>query len=132
MDKRVSIAERLTAVQQDQRLEDCPVRRVMQGIFGKWSTLLLLALGERPYRFGELRRLVPDISQRMLTQTLRDLECDGYVYRKVHPTKPPSVEYGLTGLGVSMLIPLTELVNWAADNHAKVDAARLRFDAAAG
>ncbi|MBU2485159.1 MAG: helix-turn-helix transcriptional regulator [Alphaproteobacteria bacterium] len=118
-------------MQGDQKLEDCPVRQVMQGIFGKWSTLLLLALSERPYRFGELRRLVPDISQRMLTQTLRDLERDGYVYRKVYATKPPSVEYGLTGLGTSMLTPLNDLVVWAGDNFTAVESARKRFDAEA-
>ncbi|MEM5473492.1 helix-turn-helix domain-containing protein [Hoeflea sp. AS60] len=117
-------------MQDGQSLENCPVRQVMQGIFGKWSTLLLQALAERPYRFGELRRLVPDISQRMLTQTLRDLERDGYVYRKVYATKPPSVEYGLTGLGTSMLTPLNDLVVWATDNFAAVDAARQRFDEA--
>ncbi|WP_417408017.1 winged helix-turn-helix transcriptional regulator [Hoeflea sp.] len=115
-------------MQGEQSLENCPVRQVMQGIFGKWSTLLVLALAERPYRFGELRRLVPDISQRMLTQTLRDLERDGYVYRKVYPTKPPSVEYGLTGLGTSMLTPLNDLVIWAGDNFARVNAARKQYD----
>ena len=132
MDAHIGFTDRLKAMQRDYSLANCPVRQVMQGIFGKWSTLLLQALGERPYRFGELRRLVPDISQRMLTQTLRDLERDGYVYRTVHPTKPPSVEYGLTGLGVSMLTPLTELVIWAGDNFAAVRAARQRFDAEAG
>ena len=131
MDAQFSFASRIKAMQGVQALDTCPVRQVMQGIFGKWSTLLLQALHERPYRFGELRRLVPDISQRMLTQTLRDLERDGYVYRKVHATKPPSVEYGLTALGVSMLAPLSDLVIWAADNFALVDAARRQFDAAA-
>ncbi len=130
MDAHIPFADRLKMMQGEYALDKCPVRQVMQGIFGKWSTLLLLALGERPYRFGELRRLVPDISQRMLTQTLRDLERDGHVYRKVYATKPPSVEYGLTDLGVSMLLPLTELVIWAGDNFAAVDAARQRFDAA--
>jgi len=130
MDAHITFADRLRMMQGDYALDKCPVRQVMQGIFGKWSTLLLLALGERPYRFGELRRLVPDISQRMLTQTLRDLERDGYVYRKVHATKPPSVEYGLTSLGLSMLTPLTELVVWSGDNFTAVDAARRRFDAA--
>lgn len=130
MDAHIPFAGRIAAMQQDYSLDKCPVRQVMQGIFGKWSTLLLQALSEKPYRFGELRRLVPDISQRMLTQTLRDLERDGHVYRKVHPTKPPSVEYGLTAQGVSMLLPLTELVIWAGDNFAAVDAARRRFDGA--
>ncbi|RUU29116.1 transcriptional regulator, partial [Mesorhizobium sp. M6A.T.Ca.TU.002.02.2.1] len=74
-------------------IADCPVRDVIQGISNKWSSLLMMALAEKPYRFGELRRLVPDISQRMLTQTLHDLQRDGYVHREVFPTKPPSVEY---------------------------------------
>jgi DNA-binding HxlR family transcriptional regulator len=129
MDAPIPFSDRIRMLQGEQSLENCPVRQVMQGIFGKWSTLLLLALAERPYRFGELRRLVPDISQRMLTQTLRDLERDGYVYRKVYPTKPPSVEYGLTGLGTSMLTPLNDLVIWAGDNFARVDAARKQYDA---
>jgi DNA-binding HxlR family transcriptional regulator len=62
----------------------------------------------------------------------RDLERDGYVYRKVYATKPPSVEYGLTALGTSMLTPLNDLVVWAGDNFAAVDAARRRFDTDAG
>ncbi|MCY0146285.1 helix-turn-helix transcriptional regulator [Hoeflea sp. G2-23] len=130
MDARITLEDQLRAMQGEHAMGNCPVRQVMQGIFGKWSTLLLQALGERPYRFGELRRLLPDISQRMLTQTLRDLERDGYIYRKVYATKPPSVEYGLTDLGKSMLGPLGELVRWASDNFTQVDAARKRFDIA--
>jgi DNA-binding HxlR family transcriptional regulator len=113
-------------------LANCPVRDVVQNIFGKWTSLLMLALAEKPYRFGELRRLVPDISQRMLTQTLRDLQRDGYVHREVFPTKPPSVEYSLTDLGRSMFEPLNQLVQWAENNHENVRKARARFDAADG
>ena len=109
---------------------DCPVRDVMQGINGKWSPLLVMALAEKPYRFGELRRLVPDISQRMLTQTLHELQRDGYVHREVFPTKPPSVEYSLTDLGRSMFGPLYQLVQWAELNHDAVREARTAFDAA--
>ncbi len=111
-------------------LADCPVRDVIQGISGKWNTLLMSALAEKPYRFGELRRLVPDISQRMLTQTLHDLQRDGYVHREVFPTKPPSVEYSLTDLGRSMFDPLHQLLLWAELNHAAVRSARAAFDAA--
>ena len=109
---------------------DCPVRNVISGIHGKWNPLLVMALAERPYRFGELRRLVPDISQRMLTQTLHDLQRDGYVRRKVFPTKPPSVEYSLTDLGRSMFAPLQMLIQWAELNHDAVREARGAFDAA--
>ena len=110
-------------------LANCPIRNVVQNIFGKWSALLMMALAERPYRFGELRRLVPDISQRMLTQTLRDLQRDGYVRREVFPTQPPSVEYSLTDMGQSMFGALQHLLAWADANFAAVQAARNRFDA---
>lgn len=109
-------------------LENCPVRTVIDHIGGKWSTLILLALSEKPYRFGELRRLVPDISQRMLTQTLRDLERDGYVLRTVFPTKPPSVEYRLTDLGESLFKALCGLLDWAEANYIAVKEARRSFD----
>lgn len=113
---------------ESETLGDCPVRDVVANIFGKWSSLLVLALAEQPYRFGELRRLVPDISQRMLTQTLRDLQRDGYVHREVFPTKPPSVQYSLTDLGHSMFEPLNALIQWADRNHGRVQAARAEFD----
>jgi DNA-binding HxlR family transcriptional regulator len=107
---------------------NCPVRDLISQIGGKWSVLLLETLAKRPYRFGELRRLVPDISQRMLTQTLRDLQRDGYIDREVFPTKPPSVEYRMTDLGHSLYEPLAHLLNWAEANHEAVKAARARFD----
>lgn len=110
-------------------VHNCPIRDVMSQITGKWSALLLGALCERPYRFSELRRMVPDISQRMLTQTLRDLQRDGYIDRTVYPTKPPSVEYKLTALGHSFMMPLGTVVAWASQNHAAVREARRVFDA---
>ena len=107
---------------------NCPVRDVMDVISGRWSSLLMMALAEHPHRFGELRRLVPDISQRMLTQTLHELQRDGYVHREVFPTKPPGVEYSLTDLGRSMFEALHVLLRWAEDNHDAVTAARADFD----
>ncbi|TIN30881.1 MAG: helix-turn-helix transcriptional regulator [Mesorhizobium sp.] len=109
-------------------IANCPVRDVIQGVSGKWRSLLMMALAEQPYRFGELRRLVPDISQRMLTQTLYDLQRDGYVHREVFPTKPPSVEYSLTDLGRSMFGAFHQLILWAELNHDAVRAARADFD----
>ncbi|MGD9912899.1 MAG: winged helix-turn-helix transcriptional regulator [Rhizobiaceae bacterium] len=114
----------------DGGLANCPVRNVLDGVFGKWASLLLLALAEQPYRFGALRRLVPDISQRMLTQTLRDLQRDGYVHREVFATTPPSVEYSLTDLGRSMFSTLHPLIEWAEQNFAQVQQSRAAFDAA--
>ena len=105
MDARISSARQKIEIYradvEQGGLANCPIRNVVQNVFDKWSSLLLMALAEQPYRFGALRRLVPDISQRMLTQTLRDLQRDGYVHREVFPTKPPSVEYSLTEIGHS-------------------------------
>lgn len=108
----------------------CPVRGVLDQIGDKWSTLIVITLAERPFRFGELRRALADISQRMLTQTLRDLQRDGLVERRVYPTVPPSVDYRLTPLGRSLLGPLGALIRWADENHGAIRAARLDFDAA--
>nr|WP_205524206.1 helix-turn-helix domain-containing protein [Rhodopseudomonas sp. WA056] len=110
----------------------CPVRNVLDHLGSKWSTLLLIALAEKPMRFNALLRDVPDISRRMLTQTLRDLERDGLVSRQVFPTKPPSVEYRLSATGESVLGPLTALVGWAEQHFPEIERARARFDAVAG
>ncbi|WP_199228334.1 MULTISPECIES: helix-turn-helix domain-containing protein [unclassified Caulobacter] len=109
---------------------DCPVRDVIDHLGDKWSTLLLSLLATGPKRFGALRRAVPDISQRMLTQTLRDLQRDGLIEREVFPTKPPSVEYSLSPLGVSLQGPLNALIAWAMDHHNAIRAARARYDEA--
>lgn len=105
----------------------CPVRDVLNHIGDKWSSLLMVALGCEPHRFGELKRAVPDISQRMLTQTLRDLQRDGLVSRHVFPTRPPSVEYRLTPLGESMLPSLLGLIEWATGHHDQIRLARLAY-----
>jgi len=112
-------------------LGDCPVRGVLDKIGDKWSMLVVLTLSGGPLRFSELRRRIPDISQKMLTQTLRDLQRDGMVSRKVFPTVPPAVEYRLTELGSSILLPFGHLVIWAARNMPEIEAARSRFDAGA-
>jgi len=103
------------------------VRDVLDHMGDKWSTLLLITLGGRPHRFGELRRAVPDISQRMLTQTLRDLQLDGLISRRVFAITPPSVEYALTPLGSSLHVPLSTLIQWADDHHEGIRAARRAF-----
>lgn len=109
----------------------CPVRDVLDRIGDKWSWLLIIALAGGPRRFNALQRAVPDISKRMLTQTLRALERDGLVERQVFATKPPSVEYRLAPLGRSLLDPLGVLIAWADEHHAQIRLARQRFDAAA-
>jgi DNA-binding HxlR family transcriptional regulator len=108
--------------------EQCPIRGVLDRIGDKWSFLLVLKLAKRPHRFGELRREVDDISQRMLTQTLRSLQRDGLISRTVFPTTPPSVEYSLTDLGRSLLEPMRSLVTWADLHQSAIEAARMQFD----
>jgi DNA-binding HxlR family transcriptional regulator len=114
-----------------QNLADCPVRGVLDQIGDKWSTLLVMILAGGPRRFGALRRAVPDISQRMLTQTLKDLQRDGYVKRKVLETQPPGVEYRLTELGQSLSKPLAGLIAWAEANYGAIRRARETFDVSA-
>lgn len=109
----------------------CPVRDVLDRIGDKWSTLIIATLAPGPLRFSMVKRAIPDISKRMLTQTFRTLERDGLIARAVFPTKPPSVEYRLTPLGESMLEPLNRLVRWADRSHAAIRNARSAFDRAA-
>ena len=109
---------------------DCPVRGVLDKISDKWSMLLVMTLASGPMRFNQLRREIPDISQKMLTQTLRELQRDGMVARAVFDTKPPSVEYRLTPMGESIIVPFGHLIRWANENHPQIDEARQSFDGA--
>lgn len=110
-------------------LSACPVRDVLGHIASKWTTLILIFLATGPQRFSAIARALPDISKRMLTQSLRQLERDGLITRHVYPTKPPSVDYRLSPLGQSMLRPLADLIDWAEDRHADIRNARHRYDA---
>ena len=105
----------------------CPVRDVLDCIGDRWSLLTLLTLAGGTLRFTELKRGIGDISQRMLAQTLRALERDGYVTREVHPTVPPKVEYTLTELGESLLTKIRPLLRWADENHDRVRRARKSY-----
>lgn len=107
---------------------NCPVRGVLDRIGDKWSVLVVIKLGERSHRFNELRREVGDVSQRMLTRALRNLEREGLVSRTIHPTTPPQVEYALTDLGRTLLEPLTNLIHWAEEKHDVIREARQTFD----
>ncbi len=106
----------------------CPVRGVLDSLGDKWTTLIVIILSQRAHRFSEIGRAIPDISKRMLTQTLRDLERDGLIARRVYPTKPPSVDYRLTALGESLLVPLAGLIAWAEDTHAAIATSRAAYD----
>lgn len=106
-----------------------PIRHVLERVGDKWSLLVLYQLSMGKMRFNELRRALPNISQRMLTYSLRELERDGLVLRTVIPSVPPRVDYELTPLGVTILAPVQGLVDWALSHQAEMDAARSRFDA---
>jgi DNA-binding HxlR family transcriptional regulator len=109
----------------------CPARALLDRIANKWTTMIIgtLAVAEAPVRFGELRLAVKGISQKMLTQTLRDLERDGLVVRRVYPTIPPRVEYSLTKLGKTLEGPLCALSRWSEQHMKEVEAAQRAFDA---
>ena len=96
----------------------CPIRNVLSRISDKWSLLVLytLSLTDGPVRFGELRRQIPDISQKMMTVTLRTLEEDGFVNRKSYPEVPPRVEYTLTDRAKTLFPHIQSLIGWAKDN----------------
>lgn len=82
--------------------QGCPVEATLEVIGGKWKGVIMYHLLERPYRFGELKRLMPTITQQMLTKQLRELEADGLVHREAFPEVPPRVEYSVTEVGESL------------------------------
>ena len=97
----------------------CPVERSLHFIGGKWRLCIIQRLASKVFRFNELHRTIPDISQKILTQELRSLENSGFINRKKYPTKSPKVEYQLTEDGKSLLLLIGELEKWAIhkENH---------------
>ncbi len=106
----------------------CPARQILAQIADKWTVLVLGVLLERTTRFNELRRRVQGISQKMLTQTLRDLERRGMVKREIFPEVPPRVEYSLTPLGRSLVKVLDSVADWAEAHVVQVLEAQKNFD----
>lgn len=94
---------------------------------GKWTVLVVRVLGRGPRRFNALRRDVGEISQKVLTSTLKDLEESGLVSRTVTPSKPPQVEYALTDLGRDFLVPVRSLAEWVVANAERIEAARSAY-----
>ena len=108
---------------------DCPIRNVLARISDKWSLLVMYVLNNHsssPMRFSELRKRIPDISQKMLTSTLRTLECDGYISRQVFAEVPPRVEYSLTERAHSLIPIVDNLIGWAQDHMAEIMTDRQR------
>lgn len=105
---------------EDALFPDCPIRNILARISDKWSLLVIYTLdraGQNAVRFRELQRAIPDISQKMLTVTLRTLEEDGYVTRTIYPEVPPRVEYALTVRAHSLLPHINALIAWALENR---------------
>ena len=102
---------------QNELYPDCPIRNILARISDKWSILVLFTLNQSALmRFNALQKNIPDISQKMLTVTLRTLEEDGFVRRQVYTEVPPRVEYSLTDRAVSLLPHINSLITWAKDN----------------
>ncbi|MFI5845914.1 winged helix-turn-helix transcriptional regulator [Catenuloplanes sp. NPDC051500] len=100
------------------------IREILDRVGDKWSLLVIALLRDGPRRYTNLQQVVPGISQRMLTLTLRQLTEDGLVTRTAYPEVPPRVEYALTPLGESLLDTATALVNWASTNYGAIRAHR--------
>jgi len=106
--------------------EECSVRAALSVIGGKWKPVIIYYLAEGTKRFGELRKCVPDSTQKMLTQQLRELERDGVVARKVYHEVPPKVEYSLTAYGLTLRPVMRELCKWGEKLTAKPRARSVR------
>lgn len=91
---------------------DCPSRPILQHLTSRWGTLVMVALATGPHRFAELRRAVGGVSERMLSQTLKDLEADGFVLRTPHAVVPPHVDYELTAMGRQAAVHVVALAGW--------------------
>jgi DNA-binding HxlR family transcriptional regulator len=105
--------------------EDYPSRRLLDLIGDKWTPIVLYVLGQGTRRYGEMQRHLPDISKKMLTQTLRALEEGGLLRRTVYAEVPPKVEYDLTALGRIYLEPVTALCRWANEHANDLDAVQM-------
>ena len=107
---------------------DCPIRNVLSRVGDKWSMLVLFTLeNNNSQRFKELQRNIPDISQKMLTTTLKTLEGDGLICREAFPEIPPRVEYSLTQKGQSLLPLINNLISWASENMEDIIESRKQY-----
>jgi DNA-binding HxlR family transcriptional regulator len=113
----------------DAYLATCPARQLLDRVSDKWVSLVLVALTDGPQRYSDLSRTIAGVSQKMLTQTLRNLERDGLISRSVTPTVPVRVDYALTPLGASLLPLMQAVKDWAEAHIEQVHAARDTYDA---
>lgn len=107
---------------------NCPTRVVLDRIADKWTVLVLGLLESGPRRFSDLQRGIGGITQKMLTQTLRELERDGLISRTVYPEVPPHVEYELTALGITLSEPIAAIRHWAEEHIREITLAQELYD----
>jgi len=112
--------------------ERCPIRDVLDRLSDRWTVLVLYELEKGTLRFSEFKKRIPDISPRMLAQTLRNLERDGLVSRTVYASVPPKVEYAMTNMGVSFFASIQPMVAWAETHQEAVRTARSAYVAPTG
>jgi len=108
------------------KVYNCPVEAAIDVIGGKWKPLILWWLQQGTYRFAELRRMIPGITEKVLTQQLRELEADGIVARQAYPTVPPKVEYSLTEYGGSLKLALEAICDWGRGHMQRIGAHQIR------
>ncbi|WP_289740743.1 winged helix-turn-helix transcriptional regulator [Muribaculum intestinale] len=102
-------------------IDSCPIRNVISRFSGKWSMLVLCVLADNEAtRFNAIRKALPDISPKVLTETLKNLENDGLIVRRLYPEIPPRVEYSLSPLGVSLMPHISGLVGWAIEHFDEI------------
>jgi DNA-binding HxlR family transcriptional regulator len=106
----------------------CPSRQLLSRIGDKWSVVILSSLEHQPVRFGELKRICDGISQKMLTQTLRNLQRDGLIHRRLITEKPLRVEYALSGLGINLLTRLNPLIDWVHGHCTQIEQSHKDYD----
>jgi DNA-binding HxlR family transcriptional regulator len=120
------LAEAITTRKGDLSVAECPSRNVLDHVTSRWGVLVLVLLLEKTHRFSELRKRVGGVSEKMLSQTLHQLEEDGFVLREAFAVVPPRVEYSLTPLGREVAVHLEALTDWIEDNLARVMTARAK------
>lgn len=122
MKQEMTAKEYLEKIKNTERLDNCPVRRTLELLSGKWRTNIIYELCKKPsLRFGELKKAYPHITNTMLTNTLRDLEDAGIVHREQFNEIPPHVEYSLTAKGRELLPVFFEIAKWGEKNLAQED-----------
>jgi len=118
-------------IKKDFDMADCSIRNLLDRVGDKWSLMIIDMLSEGTHRYSELDQKIESISQKMLTVTLKSLETDGLIDRKVYPQIPPKVEYSLTALGETLMPAITLLKKWAADSQPAILEARSRMQSKA-